>query len=92
MLQPRNRELADPEIPFGVTGPLDVEIVAIVEWQLEPLAFELVGDDAVVDPPDLRAAAVASVEELCPSRVISPASTARTPQSCSVITKSGRVF
>src|ERR1700747_3363447 len=40
------RELADTEVPVGVTGPLDVECVAIVEGELDIFALELVDDGA----------------------------------------------
>ena len=67
--QKRNRELADPEIPRRMPRPLDVEIVAVPERQLNALALELVGDDAVVDAFDLCRLAVAAVIEAAPLAV-----------------------
>ena len=46
--------------------PLDVEIVAVAEGQLNVFAFELVGNDAVVDALDLRGLAVAAVIQAPP--------------------------
>ena len=50
--QPGDGELADAEVPVGMAGPLDIEIVAIVEGQLDAFALELVDDRAVVDALD----------------------------------------
>src|SRR5688572_17062782 len=61
MRQPWNRELAHSEVPRGVAGPRQLQIVAVAERQLDPLAFELVWNHAVVDALDLRHAAVAAV-------------------------------
>ncbi len=52
MFQKRNREFADPEIPVGMAGPFDIEIVAIVERSLDLSAHQLIDDDAIVDAMD----------------------------------------
>ena len=63
VVEVRERELADAEVPVGVAGPLDVERVAVVEGQLDVLALEFVDDGAVVDTVDRDVAAIALVEE-----------------------------
>ena len=46
-----------------MAGPLDVEVVAVVEGELDVLALELVDDGAVVDAVDGNLAAGMFVEE-----------------------------
>jgi len=57
------REFADAEVPVGMASPLDVEVVAVVEGELDVFALELVDDGAVVDAVDGDLAAVTVVEE-----------------------------
>ena len=64
MLEIRNGELADAEIPVGMSGPLDVEFVAQIEGQRDALALQFVDDAAVVDAADFDLAAVLAVEQL----------------------------
>ena len=59
----RERELADTEVPVGVSGPLDLQVVAIVEGKLDVFALDLIDDGTVVDAVDGDLAAVALVEE-----------------------------
>ncbi len=63
MVEVREGELADAEVPVGVAGPLDVELVAVVEGELDFFALQLVDDGAVVDAVDGDLAAIAEVEE-----------------------------
>jgi hypothetical protein len=57
------RELADAEVPVGMAGPLDLEVVPVVEGEVDLFALEFVDDGAVVDAVDGDVAAVAMVEE-----------------------------
>src|SRR5690349_23128623 len=63
MTEPRNRVLADAEVPRRMPGPFDFELVAVPERQLDLLSLELVGDDAVVDPANLNQPPVTPIVE-----------------------------
>src|SRR5271168_4029566 len=63
VVEERQRELADAEVPVGVAGPLDVKRVAVVEGELYGFALELVDDGAVVDATDGDVVAFALIEE-----------------------------
>src|SRR5258708_931229 len=47
MLQKRNREFADAEIPVGLAGPFDVQIAAKIEHGFDFAAHQLVDNCAV---------------------------------------------
>ena len=66
MLQIRDGELANTEIPVRVSRPIDVEIVAPVESQLHVLALQFIDDGTVIDPLDRNVLAVALVIEVRP--------------------------
>src|SRR5690349_19150060 len=63
MLEPWQRELADPEEPVGPANPLHVQVIAIVERQRQAGAYELIRNDAVVDARDWGQLAIAPVEQ-----------------------------
>ncbi len=52
MAQPRNRRLAEPEVPGRMADPLHRQVVAVVERHRMAGALELVGNDAVEDAAD----------------------------------------
>ena len=75
-----------------MAGPLDVELVTVVERQLDALPIEFIRDDAIVDPADGHQAPVAVVEQLpsfAPHR--RRVHRAHAPEY-SVMAKSGHVF
>jgi len=62
--QPRNRRLAQAEVPGRMADPLHVEIVTVVERHRMSGAFELVGDDAVVDAANRHLAPADAAQQL----------------------------
>ena len=50
--EPRNGELADEEIPVGVTGPLHIPLVRQIEGQLYIARHQLICDGSIVDAMD----------------------------------------
>jgi hypothetical protein len=67
MMQEGDGEFADVEIPVRMTGPFEVEGLAVVEAERDLFADELVDDGAVVDAADgdeARAVAVGEAAKL----------------------------
>src|SRR6202162_2642481 len=67
MSQRRQRVLRPAEIPVGMSGPGDVEVLAEIDRELDPLVGELVEDQSVVDAQYARHLCVTVVPELPPA-------------------------
>ena len=63
MVEIWEREFADSKVPVGMAGPLDVEIVSIIERELDFLVLEVVDDGAVIYTVDGDLAAFSLVKE-----------------------------
>ena len=50
-------KFANPKIPIGMSGPLYLQVVAIVEWRLDLFSHQLIDDHTIVDSLDAKLAA-----------------------------------
>src|SRR5271170_2898764 len=63
MVEVRNRKLADMEVPVGMTGPLHVERLAVIEGESNVAPNDLVDDRPVVNAMHGDEAAVITAKE-----------------------------